>query len=252
MADKRRKPIVDPRAAERRRSLWIRIGSTVAIIVIAAVVAVAILASNGKLGSKDDGAPIAGATPSVVTNNAFRLTTAPAGTTPPATVQIYEDFQCPVCKQFEQVYSDALTQARSNPKVAIDYQPVAILDKMSSTDYSTRSANASACVAEATKGADNFAVWLKFHGLLYENQPEENSAGLSDDQLASYATKAGAPGNVKQCISDAHFKAWVTDQTNKSQISGTPTVKINGQDFDIQQGPQAFLAAINQAAGAQQ
>ena len=244
MADKRRKPIVDPRAAERRRSLFMKIGAGVAIVVIAVIVAVAVILTN-KSSTGDATAP------SVATNSSFRVTTAPKGTTPPVTVQIYEDFQCPVCKQFEQVYSDALTQVRSNPKVAIDYQPVAILDRMSSTTYSTRAANASACVAEATKGADNFAIWLKFHNILYANQPEENGSGLTDDQLADFANQAGAP-NVKECISDGQFKNWVGQETTASQVQGTPTVKINGQDFNIQLGPDAFLAQINQAAGTAQ
>lgn len=243
MADKRRKPIVDPRAAERRRSLFMKIGSAVAIVVIAVVVITVVVLTN-KSSTGDATAPTA------ATNNAFRVTSAPAGATPKVTLQIYEDFQCPVCKQFEQVFGAALTQARANPQVAIDYQPIAILDRMSSDDYSTRAANASACVAEATKG-DNFETWLKFHNLLYANQPEEGGAGLTDDQLASFANQAGAQ-NVKQCISDGQFKDWVTQQTKASGVSGTPTVKINGQDFNIQQGPDALLAQINQLAGAAQ
>ncbi|MEP9393561.1 thioredoxin domain-containing protein [Gordonia sp. VNK1] len=250
MADKRRKPVVDPRAAERRRSLFMRIGAVVAIIVVAAVVAVSILWSNGKIFS-DDSSVAAGTPPTVTTDGAFRITTAPAGTTPKAVVEILEDFQCPVCKQFESVFGDALTQLKSNPNVAIDYRPVAILDRMSSTNYSTRAANASACVAESTGGANNFEVWLKFHSLLYENQPAENGSGLTDDQLASYATEAGAQ-NVKECITRGDYEDWVTQETKDSGVTGTPTVKINGQDFNIQQGPEAFVAAVNAAAGSQQ
>lgn len=244
MADKRRKPIVDPRAAEKRRSLFMKIGAGVAIIVIAAVVAVAVIWSN-ESSTGDATAPTA------ATGSAFRITAAPASTKPAVTVQIFEDFQCPVCKQFEQVYGSALAQIRANPKVAVDYQPVAILDAQSSTEYSTRAANASACVAESTKG-DNFAIWLKFHTLLYDNQPSEGGAGLTDDQLASYANQAGAK-NVKDCITGGQFKDWVTQETKDSGVQGTPTIKINGEDFNFSQStPEQFLAQVNAAAGAAQ
>lgn len=218
-----------------------KIGAGVAIVVVAAIVAVAVILTN-KSSTGDAAAP------SVTTNNAFRLTTAPAGTEPKVTVSIFEDFQCPACKQFEQVFGPALTQLQANPNVAIDYQPVAILDRMSSTNYSSRAANASACVAQSTGGADNFAVWLKFHGLLYQNQPEEGGSGLTDDQLASYANEAGAQ-NVKQCITDGQFAAWVTESTKSAGVTGTPMVKVNGQDFNLQQGPDALLQQVNQAAG---
>ncbi|NDK90679.1 thioredoxin domain-containing protein [Gordonia desulfuricans] len=243
MANKPRKPVVDPRAAERRRSLFMKIGTVVAVVVIAVVVFVAIVLTN-KSSTGDATAP------SVATGDAFRITAAPAGTTPAVTVTILEDFQCPACKQFEQLYGDALAQLRTNPKVAVDYRPIAILDRMSTTDYSTRAANASACVAESTKGANNFEVWLKFHNLLYLNQPTEGGAGLTDSQLTTYANQAGAQ-NISDCVNDGQFKSWVADQTKSADVTATPTVRINGKDVELST-PDALLAAVNEAGGAQQ
>ncbi|MFT4128074.1 MAG: thioredoxin domain-containing protein [Gordonia sp. (in: high G+C Gram-positive bacteria)] len=251
MADKRRKPVIDPRAAERRRSLYLKIGSAVAIVVVAAIVFVAVLWGNGKIFSDDDSSNLT--TPSVLTGNAFRVTAAPAGTTPPAVLTLVEDFQCPACRSFEQLFGDAITELQSNPKVAVDYRPISILDRMSSTNYSTRAANASACVAEATGGADNFDVWRKFHNLLYANQPDEGGAGLANSQLIAYAREAGAD-NVAQCVNDGQFTGWVAHTTRDANPEHTPTVLINGTEFQItnQTTPQKLIDAVLAAAGGQQ
>ncbi|AZG45300.1 DsbA family protein [Gordonia insulae] len=242
MAKKQGTPIVDPREAEKRRSLLIKIGAAVVLIALAVGVGVWVVQSNKSATGSS-------AQVTVATDNAYRITAAPDGTEPPVTVTVVEDFQCPACRAFESSFGDALGQLRANPKVAVDYQPIAFLDKMSSTEYSTRSANASACVAQATAGDGNFDVWLKFHNLLYANQPEEGGAGLTDDQLNDYATQAGAP-NVRQCIDDRQFGDFVQDTTQQAQQSGvtaTPTVKINGEPHQLTT-PDALLQAVEQAA----
>lgn len=242
MADKRRK-IVDPKSAERRRAWALRIGALVVLVVIVAGIATWLtLSHESSTGSGDS--------PSVATDGGYRISKA-AGAQTPVTVTVIEDFQCPACKAFETQFADAIKQVRANPKVAIDYKPIAFLDQMSTNQYSTRSANASACVAQSTAGGGNWDTWLKFHDLLYSNQPEENSAGLSDDELASLAQQAGAK-NVKQCVTGHQFGDWVTSNTKKVMSSGvqaTPTIRINGKDYKPTT-PDDFLNAVNQAADA--
>ncbi|GAB32401.1 DsbA family protein [Gordonia otitidis] len=245
MADKRRKPIVDPRAAEKRRSLLMKIGAAVVLVALAIGIGVWVLVSNkSATGSSSD--------VTVATNNAYRITTAPKGTTPPVTLTVVEDFQCPACRAFETQFSDAMEQIRNNPKVAVDYMPIAFLDRMSTTNYSSRSANASACVAQSTAGDGNFDTWLKFHNALYAQQPEEGGAGLTNDELNSIAKQAGAT-NLKQCIDDEQFSAFVKDTTQKALDSGvnaTPTIKINGNPVQLST-PDALIAAVNEAANKQ-
>jgi hypothetical protein len=78
------------------------------------------------------------------------------------------------------------------------------------------------------------ATWKKFHDLLYKNQPSEGSAGLSNKQLISYGKQAGAKDPaLTQCINGSTYKSWVskiTDQASKNNVTGTPTVRIDGQD----------------------
>lgn len=86
------------------------------------------------------------------------------------TVQVVEDFQCPVCKAFEAQAGSQLAEWIAGDEVAVEYRGVAFLDNASSTQYSTRALNASACVASESPDA-----WLDFHTAMYEQQPEEGA-----------------------------------------------------------------------------
>ncbi len=234
MAQQRRTPVVDPRVAERRRSLYIKIAAAVVLIAVAVGIGTwAVLSNKSSTGGS--------AAVSVATDNAYRITTAPAGSDP-VKLTIIEDFQCPACRQFEQQFGPVIAELRQNPKVAVDYMPIAFLDRMSTTDYSSRSANASACVAESTAKNGDWTTWLKFHDSLYANQPEEGGAGLSDDELNNLAKQAGAQ-NIKQCITDRQFGGFVEETTKKANATGTPTVRINGQDVQLST-PEALRDAV--------
>jgi protein-disulfide isomerase len=151
----------------------------------------------------------------------------------PASLVVYEDFQCPICQHFEQIDDAMMAKKVTAGTLKVEYRPIAILDRESSTDYSSRASNASACVRNATDAT----TWKAFHDLLYKNQPAEGSAGLSDDQLTTYATQAGAKApSVGTCISDERYKNWVssaTEASSKAGVSGTPTVLLNGQDVSL-------------------
>ncbi|SIS21230.1 DsbA family protein [Williamsia sterculiae] len=244
---RQRKPVVDPRAAEKRRSMIIRIAATAVVIIVAVIVAVVVIVSKNSDDSSS--ASNASTSPTVVTDTgAFRVSGPKANAK--AVLTLDEDFQCPVCKQFETLFGSALEQLRSNPNVAIDYHPIAILDRMSSTGYSTRAANASACVAQATAAGGDFATWLKYHQALYAQQPEEGSAGLADQQLTEIATSVGAPASVSSCVDKGVYNDWVTAQTkqvSENGLQGTPQVELNGKTLTLST-PDALVAAVNAAA----
>ena len=229
--------IVDPRAAERRRSLIMML--VAAVVVIAVAVAVIFIAT--KDGSKseaggDVSAPEGTAVPTVLTDDSFRMTTAPAGTTPPAVLTVIEDFQCPGCRAFEAAYGETLTKLAQNPNVAVDYKPIAFLDQMSEDFYSSRAANASLCVGEATGKEGDLSTWFKFHNLLYQNQPAEGGAGLSPSEINDLAGQAGA-GDQSKCIEGGDYGKWIGEHTQRvmdGDFQGTPTVVLNGQRIDMQ------------------
>ena len=154
----------------------------------------------------------------------------PAGpSSAPVKVAVYEDFMCPFCGQFEAASRDALEKQVAAGKVQIQYHVVNFLDDSSTTKYSTRAANALAVVLD-TSGP---VVAKKFHDLLFEHQPAEGSAGLSDAQLVAYAVQAGATKSaVQPGIADRTYEQWVNnvnDQASKGGVNQTPTVKIDGK-----------------------
>jgi protein-disulfide isomerase len=166
--------------------------------------------------------------------------------TAPTTIKLYEDLQCPICKAFEGVTGKQVRAAIKAGKVKVEYHMVAFLDRSSTTNYSSRALNAAATVLD-TAGPQAF---LKFHTLLYENQPAEGSAGLPDSQLIQYAVQAGATASeVTTPIEDNQYHQWVlnaTGQMSKDGVNGTPTVYINGKEQDpknVQAAAQAVLAA---------
>ncbi|MBL0888158.1 DsbA family protein [Myceligenerans indicum] len=173
-------------------------------------------------------------------------------------LDVYVDFMCPICGQFEQMNGADIAQLRESGEVALVVHPVAILDRMSSgTEYSTRAASSAAWVADKAPEA-----FVEYHDLLFANQPAENSAGLSDDQLAGFAEQAGVPADVAKGIADGEateaYRDWVTASTDQATSAeelanpqtgqfGTPTVMLGGERIDDWSTPGALATAITAA-----
>ena len=162
----------------------------------------------------------------------------------PVTMKFYEDPQCPICQQFESAVGPKVEQAIADGKLKVAYHVVSFLDRASANDYSSRAANALYVVADAA-GPEVFA---KFHQLLYENQPPENSAGPDDNQLIEWAVQAGADeSDVRVGIKDKVYEQFVTnatDQMSKDGVNGTPGVFVDGQ---LQPDPGTAVSAVLEA-----
>ncbi|MFK0403530.1 DsbA family protein [Microbacterium sp. NPDC090225] len=142
-------------------------------------------------------------------------------------VDVFVDFMCPICGDFEDAYGEQLQAAAASDDITLNIHPISILDRYSqNTKYSTRAAGAAYCVAE--NAPDSF---LDFFNFMFTNQPQENTAGYTDEELASYAEQVGA-GVAADCIADGTYMNFVRDQTNQHEIQGTPTVEINGERIE--------------------
>jgi protein-disulfide isomerase len=216
----------DQIAREKRRSrtLWTSIAE-VAVLVIAGLI------GWGVVASQDSGSftPPPGA---VENGTGIKVGSGPVQ------IDIYEDFICPACGQFEQQTGGTIDQLVSEGKVTVVYHPVAFLDRASSTDYSTRSSAASGAAAEGGK----FREYAK---ALFAQQPAEGSAGLSDDKLIEIGRSVGLGDAFAQAVRDGKYKPWtahVTDEASGDGVTGTPTVRVAGKD--VQPTTQAILAAV--------
>ncbi|WP_411698584.1 DsbA family protein [Conyzicola sp.] len=172
-------------------------------------------------------------------------------------IQMYVDYFCPICGQFEKANGDQLTTWLESGAANVEIFPMAILDRASQgTKYATRAANAAACVADSSPDQ-----YYGFHNSLFANQPEENTDGLSDSELIALTEEAGVtnPRAVANCIDDQKFKNWVADARTRAQngpivdsnvdkIAGTPTVIVNGLKYTgALNDAKAFSAFVIQA-----
>ena len=228
----------EARRKEKRDSLLGRGVLVAAVLVAVGILGAAVLVSRG-----DESA----ATPTAVTESGGVLlgsSAQPADA--PVQVTVYEDFLCPFCARFEEEAGEQLTEyAASDPDVAVEYVAVNFLDRLSPDSYSTRSANASLCVFEEAPDA-----WNAFHAALFANQPSENGPGLDDDRLLELAGDAGADADaLRPCVEDQRFAGTVDearDAATESDVQGTPTVRVNGEDIATP-SLEALQAAVEAA-----
>jgi 2-hydroxychromene-2-carboxylate isomerase len=111
-------------------------------------------------------------------------------------------------------------------------KPIAILDYRGyTTDYSTRSNNVAACVA-------NYAPesFLDVMAAMYAQQPSEGGPGLGNSAIVKVVQSAGLDDeDVNACITGESFEPWVSAATARSSQAGvrsTPTIIINGTPWD--------------------
>jgi protein-disulfide isomerase len=192
-----------------------------------------------------DKKPEAGETKAIQVSSS-KLITKEGGTEPKAVVSLYEDFLCPHCGEFEQKFGPTINQLIDSGAIEADYNMVAILDSPSNANYSSRSGAAAYCVADESKDA-----FRRFHAALYAQQPGETGASFPDDaRLIEIARQAGAGGAVPDCINKGKYVAMVQGLASASQIQSTPTVKINGQEFDVGTStPDDLVAQIKAIVG---
>jgi protein-disulfide isomerase len=224
--------------AESRRKNGIRIGVAVVILLVIVGFGALIQAQRGGSGdSTADPANTSGAANGVITVGQASA---------PVEVTVYEDFQCPYCKQFEESSNDLITSYVQAGKVRVEYHPMAFLDEASSTRYSTRALNAAGCVLDTTPSA-----FEKFHDLLYANQPSEEGPFPSKEDLVALAGQAGADVDKLKAAVDADEGIdWTVAATKEVQglgVNSTPTVVLDGKPFVDWRTPDDLAANLVKA-----
>jgi protein-disulfide isomerase len=214
---------------------WFAIGTSIAVVVALIVVAGIVIWSNQSATSPGE-APKAASV-----NSETGAITVGEGSN---TLDTYIDFMCPICNQFEQIYGETIQGLVDDGSITLNIHPIAILDRYSQgTQYSTRAANAMYCVAVADGAAS-----VPFLQAMYQNQPEEQSTGLTNDQILQIAKSVGVTG-IDSCVNNGDYAKFVGAMTEKTPVQegaggiATPTVVLNGQILKLSGDPQADLVA---------
>ncbi|MGV8846502.1 MAG: DsbA family protein [Propionicimonas sp.] len=222
------------------------VGVVVAVIVVVGVT-IAVLMGNASrtvTGPRTSAQPIGvvgGTGGGILVNSTPPKSNAP-------TVDVYADFQCPVCGKFEETFGSTLTAMAKAGEVKYVVHMMSFLDLNLKNDSSARSANAAACAADAGKFAG-------YHSAVFAGQPAQEGAGYSGAQLGSFAATAGITGaeltTWQQCTSSGQHAKYVADvetSAEKAGVNSTPTVKLNGKNISSTLSTVAALADDIKAA----
>lgn len=151
---------------------------------------------------------------------------------------IFEDPQCPYCREFEDVSGDLLRREIAAGAVAVEYRIRSFLG-----NESVRAANALAGAA----GAGRFD---ELRRKLFANQPPEHSGGFSTQDLLDLGSRAGLTGpDYVAAVQEGRYERWVReiDEIFEEQDpSGTPSATLDGQpvDSEILYNPERLGALI--------
>lgn len=208
-----------------RRVNWVLLLTGVIVVGLVAAIGIAVFRAAE---DKPSGSARALVPPANILANGAIPVGEPSATT---TVEIYLDFMCPACGQFERTNGEELDRLIRTGSARVALHPMSFLDRTSrGTRYSTRAANAMATVADRAPQH----VWA-FARALYDNQPREGTTGLSDERIAELAVETGVGREAVDAFDERLFEPWVTKLTEAafgSGVQGTPTVKINGTVFE--------------------
>lgn len=190
----------------------------------------------------DATAPDAGTVPSTGPSAAPTTEPSPdpsASERPAVDIRVYVDYLSASSRDFQAANAQQLSKWVSQDVATLTYYPVAMLtSKSNGTKYSLRAASAAACVA--THSPDAF---FTFNNELLKKQPDVDSDGMSDSDLAALAVASGVkdPKTVRSCIEDESFASWAKNATDRAlkslpntdgmSLQGTPTVLVNGTPY---------------------
>lgn len=167
----------------------------------------------------------------------------------PVVMEVFEDFQCPVCARHSLTVEPVIVARYvNNGTLRIVHRDLAFLGNGTAGDESVLSASAASCALDQDAYFD-MALWM------YENQDGENRGGFRRERLDQMAERAGLDmGAFGTCMDDPATRTEVEAQTREIMalgVNSTPTVRINGGQLIVGlQTADALGAAIEAAAAA--
>jgi protein-disulfide isomerase len=147
----------------------------------------------------------------------------------PATIDVFEDFQCSACKRFTDTIEPLVIEnlvAAGKARYVFHNYPFLDGDGAGSAGESDQAANAALCANEQGKFWD-------MHGILYVNWNGENQGQFSDRRLQSMAENIGLDMDAfNSCFNANQYETDIQadfDLGKDMGVSGTPTVFVNNQ-----------------------
>jgi predicted DsbA family dithiol-disulfide isomerase len=151
---------------------------------------------------------------------------------------VFEDLQCPYCRQFEEISGDLLRREVAAGAVAVEYRIRSFLGP-----ESVRAANALAAAAEA-------GHFDQLRRELFAAQPAENTGGYTTDELLERGRRAGLTGDdYATAVRECRYEQWALQNEHtfsEQDPAGTPAALLDGALLAARTllEPEALGAAI--------
>ncbi len=148
----------------------------------------------------------------------------------PVLVEVWEDFQCPACRNYSADIEPLIAENYVVPgHVRYVFRHFPFLDeRVASSNESQQSANASMCAAEQERFWD-------YHDMLFANWKDENRGAFSDKRLVAFAEALGLEmDSFNSCFQDNKYRNEIAKDKADGQelgVTGTPSVFVNGQQL---------------------
>lgn len=147
----------------------------------------------------------------------------------PVKIDVYEDFQCPACKNFsEDVEPEIVEQYVASGDVYYTFRHFPFIDDASVRKESDQSANASMCAADQGRFWD-------YHDVLFANWNGENQNAFSDKRLVAFAESIGLNMDAfNDCFQANTFENEIETDLAAGRmkgVQGTPSVFVNGEQL---------------------
>jgi protein-disulfide isomerase len=165
----------------------------------------------------------------------------------PHTLDLYEDFQCPICSDFTRDSEpQMLIDYVKTGQVKIVYHDYLVIDgKTPGSTESLDAANAALCAN------DQGQFWL-MHDWLFANQYGENSSAYTKDRLKAIGKAAGIKdlNKFNSCVDGGNHNDEIKTATIPSGVTGTPTLIMDGKVLSLNATDYATVSALlNTALG---
>jgi protein-disulfide isomerase len=236
---------LDDRRRKRRRLVAQFSVAGGLVVVIAAIAGGVYLLGQSQAASA--AGPVVDATAPLSTGDEVRVASEPTGVSvgaadAPVTLDVFEDYSCPHCAQYEAEAGPMLDRIAATGQVRIVYHPIQIVTK-----YGQVAGSAAACVL-----AEEPDRWPAVHSALFDNHSTLTDSWTHADFVTWLTTEGVSSDAARTCVAEGRFSSWITNNTSDASaagVTGTPTLRIQGDIIPTTAG-QELVDALT-AAGAQ-
>ncbi|WP_432533325.1 DsbA family protein [Kineococcus arenarius] len=220
------------RELARERSRRVLLISVAVLVVLALAAVVAVLVAR----QRDDSttSTTEGLTPPSATGPAGGYLLAGDAAAGAPTLDVWLDYQCPYCAQFEAAAGGTLQELAASGQARVVVHTLSFLDDNLGNDASTRAAEgAAAADAQGRFAQYGEEVFARQPG--FGDNPGSEGDGYTDEELRAAAEAAGV-GDLdawQQAVEDDTYLGYVQrvqESMAEAGVEGTPTVQITPAD----------------------